>query len=220
MNQFSPTPRSRVKRMPERARYDAETVHSIIDAAAYCHIGYVIAGKPYVTATAHWRHGSRVYWHGSSASRMLEHQAEGAEVCFSVTHIDGFVLARSAFHHSINYRSVVAFGTAEPVRGEDEKRVALEAFVERLFPGRTREMRSPNARELKATLVLSMELTEAAAKIRTGPPKDDEEDYTLPIWAGVLPVHPGFEVPIPDPRLTQGITVPEYLDDITRRGHM
>ena len=211
MDKFTPTPRSRVKRMPERGRYESETVYEIMDAAAYCHVGYVIDGKPYVTPTAHWRHGNRVFWHGSSASRMLEHQAEGHEVCLTVTHIDGFVLARSGFHHSINYRSVMAFGRAEPVLGEDEKRAALDGFIERLFPGRTAEMRAATKQELKGTLVLSLELTEASAKVRTGPPKDDEGDYASPIWAGVLPLHPAHGVPIPDPRLTPGIAEPAYL---------
>jgi nitroimidazol reductase NimA-like FMN-containing flavoprotein (pyridoxamine 5'-phosphate oxidase superfamily) len=211
MSQFPPTPRSRVKRLPDRGRYDSETVYEIIDAAAYCHVGYVIDGKPYVTPTAHWRHGNRVFWHGSSASRMLEHQAQGHEVCLTVSHIDGFVLARSGFHHSINYRAVMAFGRAEPVRGEDEKRAALDGFIERLFPGRTAEMRPATKQELKGTLVLSLELTEASAKIRTGPPKDDEEDYAAPVWAGVLPLYPSGGAPEPDPRLTPGIAVPEYL---------
>jgi len=211
MDQFSPTPRSRVRRLPDRGHYDTETVYGIIDAAAYCHVGYVIDGKPYVTPTAHWRHGNRVYWHGSSASRMLEHQAEGAEVCLTVTHIDGFVLARSGFHHSINYRSVMAFGRAEPVRDPEAKRAALDAFIERLFPGRTQEVRAPTTQELKGTLVLSLELDEVSAKIRTGPPKDDEADYALPVWAGVLPLHPACRTPEPDPLLTPGIAAPPYL---------
>ncbi|MEI9983464.1 MAG: pyridoxamine 5'-phosphate oxidase family protein [Aliidongia sp.] len=145
--------------------------------------------SPMSRPTAHWRHGNRVFWHGSAASRMLEHQAEGHEVCLTVTHVDGFVLARSGFHHSINYRSVMAFGRAEPVRGEDEKRAALDGFIERLFPAGP-ESCAVTKQELKGTLVLSLDLTEASAKIRTGPPKDDEEDYASPVWAGVLPLHP------------------------------
>jgi nitroimidazol reductase NimA-like FMN-containing flavoprotein (pyridoxamine 5'-phosphate oxidase superfamily) len=211
MNALPPSPRTRVKRLGERGHYDRETIHEILDSATHCHVGYVIDGKPYVTPTAHWRHGDRVYWHGSSASRMLEHQAGGAEVCLTVTHIDGFVLARSGFHHSVNYRSVMAFGRAEIVEGEAAKRSALDGFIERLFPGRMAELRPHTAQELKATMVLSLALDEASAKIRTGPPKDDEEDYALPIWAGVLPVQLGHGAPVPDPRLTPGIAEPEYL---------
>jgi nitroimidazol reductase NimA-like FMN-containing flavoprotein (pyridoxamine 5'-phosphate oxidase superfamily) len=212
MNGSPPTSRTRVKRLPDRGHYDPETIHAILDAAVYCHIGYVIDGKPYVTPTSFWRDGDRVYWHGSSASRMLEHLAEGPEICFTVTHIDGFVLARSGFHHSMNYRSVMAFGRAEKVADDSLKRAALDGFIERLFPGRTRELRAATVQELKATLLLSMDLREASAKIRTGPPKDDEEDYASPVWAGVLPVHPACGEPIPDARLTPGTALPAYLE--------
>jgi nitroimidazol reductase NimA-like FMN-containing flavoprotein (pyridoxamine 5'-phosphate oxidase superfamily) len=213
MTHAAPSSRTRVKRLADRGRYDAETIHAILDAALLCHIGYVIEGRPYVTPTTFWRDGTRVYWHGSSASRMLEHQAAGAEVCFSATHVDGFVMARSGFHHSINYRSVMAFGRALPVLDADEKRAALDGFVERLFPGRAQELRPATSQELKATLVLSMALDEASAKIRTGPPKDDEEDYASPVWAGVLPVLPPACGPaIPDARLDPGTALPPYLE--------
>lgn len=198
----APTPRTRVRRLPKRGRYDAATVHAILDAAYICHVGYAVDGQPYVTPTAHWRHGSRVYWHGSSASRMLRAlQGEGVRCCLTVTHLDGLVLARSAFHHSMNYRSVMALGTARAVLDRDEKETALRAFVERIAPGRWAGLRPVTAQELKATTVVWMELDEASAKVRTGPPVDDEPDYALPIWAGVVPVEQRLGSPLPDGRL-------------------
>lgn len=197
--------------MPKRAHYDRETVHAALDAGVICHVGYVIDGQPYVTPTCHWRHGDRLYWHGSSASRMLRHLKQGVRACVTVTHFDGLVLARSGFHHSINYRSVMAFGRARLVP-DDAKLAALEDFVERLFPGRWNELRPPTAQEIKATTVVWMDLEEVSAKIRTGPPIDDEEDYALPVWAGVLPVSSMPGAPVPDPRLTPATVLPGYLD--------
>ncbi len=211
MDAFAPTTKTRVKRLPKRAHYDRETVYAILDAGAICHVGYVIEGQPYVTPTAYWRHGDRVYWHGSSASRMLRALDKGVAACLTVTHLDGFVLARSGFHHSINYRSVMALGTAFAVRDRAEKLAALEAFVERLFPGRWGEIRAPNEQELKATKVLWMELAEVSAKIRTGPPIDDEPDYALSCWAGVLPLTATAGPPQADARLPAGIPIPHYL---------
>jgi uncharacterized protein len=209
---ITPTPRTRVRRLHERGHYGRETVDAILDAGVICHVGYVIDGQPYVTPTSYWRHGDRLYWHGSSASRMLRHLKAEVPVCVEVTHFDGFVLARSGFHHSINYRSVMAFGRAQLVPDED-KLAALEEFVERLFPGRWPELRPPTAQEIKATTVLRMPLDEVSAKVRTGPPKDDEEDYALPIWAGVLPVASRIGAPQPDPRLDPGVILPDYLQD-------
>lgn len=217
MDAFAPTAKTRIKRLPKRAHYDRETVYAILDAGAICHVGYVIDGQPYVTPTAYWRHGSRVYWHGSSASRMLRALDKGVAACLTVTHLDGFVLARSGFHHSINYRSVMALGTAYAVRDKAEKLAVLEAFVERLFPGRWSEIRAPNEQEIKATTVLSMELEEVSAKIRTGPPIDDEPDYALPCWAGVLPLATAAGPLQADPRLTAGIPIPDYLTGWTLR---
>ncbi len=198
----APSSRTRVRRMPKRGRYDAGTVHAILDAGYVCHVGYVIEGQPYVTPTAHWRHGSRVYWHGSSASRMLRAlQGEGVRCCLTVTHLDGLVLARSAFHHSMNYRAVMALGTARTVFDRDEKELALRGFVERIAPGRWTALRPVTAQELRATTVLWMELNEASAKIRTGPPVDDALDYALPIWAGVIPVEQRLGLPVPDERI-------------------
>jgi uncharacterized protein len=208
---FTPTPRTRVKRLHERGHYDRETVYEILDAGVICHVGYVIAGQPYVTPTSYWRHGDRLYWHGSSASRMLRHLKHEVPACVEVTHFDGFVLARSGFHHSINYRSVMALGKAQLVP-EAEKLGALEDFVERLFPGRWAELRPPTRQEIKATTVLRMTLEEVSAKVRTGPPKDDEEDYALPVWAGVLPVSMHLGAPEPDPRLVLNTGRPSYLD--------
>jgi nitroimidazol reductase NimA-like FMN-containing flavoprotein (pyridoxamine 5'-phosphate oxidase superfamily) len=207
---FTPTKRTRVKRIHERGHYDRETVYAILDAGVICHVGYVIDGQPYVTPTSYWRHGDLLYWHGSSASRMLRHLKEEVPACVEVTHFDGFVLARSGFHHSINYRSVMALGRARLVP-EGEKLAALEDFVERLFPGRWAELRPPTRQEIKATTVLRMKLAEVSAKVRTGPPKDDEEDYALPIWAGVLPVATAIGHPEADPRLAAGIHAPGYL---------
>ena len=208
---FPPTERTRVKRLHYRACYDRETVHAVLDAGLMCHVGYVIDGQPYVTPTAYWREGDRVYWHGSSASRMLRRLKEGVPVCFTVALFDGLVLARSGFHSSINYRSVMAFGTAEAVEGEADKLRALEAFTERLTPGRWAELRPPTSQEIKATTVLSMALEEVVAKVRNGPPADDEEDYALPVWAGELPVTQSVGQPVDDPRLNDGIAAPAYL---------
>jgi nitroimidazol reductase NimA-like FMN-containing flavoprotein (pyridoxamine 5'-phosphate oxidase superfamily) len=211
MDDLSPTARTRVKRIPERGRYDFETITSILDAGFLCYVGYVIEEQPYVTPTAYWRKGEHVFWHGSSASRMLQTLGTGVDVCLTVAHVDGLVLARSAYHHSINYRSVMLFGKAHTVQDEGAKAEALETFVERMFPGRWRELRPVNRHELKATTVLCMPIAEGSAKVRTGPPKDDEEDYAWPVWAGVLPLQAVPGPPIPDPRLPETIQRPEYL---------
>ncbi len=211
---YPPTQHSRIKRQHGRARYDRETVHAILDAGLLCHVGYVIDGQPYVTPTCYWRQGERVYWHGSSASKMLRRQAQGVPVCFTVSLLDGLVLARSGFHSSINYRSVMAFGIAEKVTEETEILAALEAFQERLTPGRWAELRPVNDQELKVTTVMSLELKEVAAKVRPGPPSDDEADYGLPVWAGVVPIRTQIGAPEDDPRLAPGIAPPDYLNQV------
>jgi uncharacterized protein len=180
--------RLRVKREPQRARYDRETVDAILDEALICHLGFAVDGRPYVIPTLHARVGDRLYVHGSAASRMLRHVATGAEVCVTVTLFDGLVLARSVFNHSVDYRSAMVFGRATLVEG-DEKVAALRALTEQLAPGRWDEARQPTAKELKATWILSLPLDEASAKVRTGPPEDEPEDLDLPVWAGVVPVH-------------------------------
>ncbi|MFQ5958016.1 MAG: pyridoxamine 5'-phosphate oxidase family protein [Alphaproteobacteria bacterium] len=213
MNAFTPTARSRAKRKHERVAYDREAVYPVLDAGLICHVGYAIDGQPYVTPTCYWREGDRLYWHGSSASRMLRTVKTGVPACVTVTHFDGLVLARSGFHSSINYRSVMAFGAARAVADEAAKLRALEAFVERLTPGRWAELRPVTGQELKATTVVSMEIEEASVKTRTGPPVDDDEDYALDVWAGVVPVHETAAAPEPDPRLKDGVALPAYLAD-------
>ena len=212
---FRPTARTRVKRLHERGHYDRKTVYEILDAGLVCHVGYVIDGQPYVTATAYWREGGRVYWHGSSASKMLRHQKGGVDVCFTVSLLDGLVLARSGFHSSINYRAVMALGRARLVAERDEKLAALAAFSERLTPGRWEDLKPPSEQELKATTVISLELDEVAAKIRTGPPNDDEEDLGLPVWAGVVPVTTTLGRAEADPLLSPDVPAPAYLGQIS-----
>ena len=196
---YSPTPQSRVRRHPERAHYDRESVFAILDAALMCHIGYVIDGKPYVTPTLFWREGERLYWHGSSASRMLRSQAKGIPVCVTVSHVDALILARCAFRHSLNYRAVMVFGTAAIVDDLAEKEAGLNAFIERIYPGRTGIMRGIAPQELKATTLLGMTIDDASAKIRSGGPLDLEEDYAADCWAGTVPFAQVMGEPIPDP---------------------
>lgn len=211
---FPVTDHTRVKRLPERGHYDQATVYAILDAALVCHVGYTIDGRPVVTPTACWREDNHLYWHGSSASRMLRAQAKGIPVCVTVTHLDGLVLARSGFHHSINYRSVMAFGEAEVVTEPAEKLAALRGFVERVVPGRWDMLRETTSQELKATSVLRLDLREVSAKVRTGPPKDEEEDYALPVWAGVVPVTTTLRPPEPDPRLSARDATPPDIRTI------
>jgi nitroimidazol reductase NimA-like FMN-containing flavoprotein (pyridoxamine 5'-phosphate oxidase superfamily) len=196
---YKPTPRSRVKRHPERAHYDRDTVFAILDAALMCHIGYMIDGKPYVTPTLFWREGERLYWHGSSASRMLRTQTAGIPVCVTVSHVDALILARCAFRHSLNYRAVMAFGTAAIVDDPAEKEAGFNAFIERIYPGRTSIMRGISRQELKATTLMGMTIEDASAKIRSGGPIDLETDYAADCWAGTLPIAQVMGVPIADP---------------------
>jgi nitroimidazol reductase NimA-like FMN-containing flavoprotein (pyridoxamine 5'-phosphate oxidase superfamily) len=211
MNAFTPTDKSRVKRLHERGHYDRETVFAILDAGMIAHIGYIIDGQPFVTPTAYWRDGDRLYWHGSAASRMLRMQAKGIPVCLTVTHLDGLVLARSGFHHSINYRSVMAFGTAQIVEDAAEKIHHLNRFVDRVMPGRNPTLRPIDPQEAKGTSVLFMDIEEASAKVRVGPPKDDEPDYALDCWAGVIPIAQVVGAAVPDPKLKAGVDWPEHL---------
>lgn len=214
-----PTPFTRVKRLPDRGRYDRASLDAILDTGFICHVGYLIDGRPVVTPTSYWRDGNHVYFHGSSASRMLRTLGTGTlECCLTVTHTDGLVLARSAFHHSINYRSAMLFGTARRVDDDAELAQALERFVEHLIPGRWATLRPMTAQEQKATTVLRLDIDEASAKIRTGPPKDDEEDYALPIWAGVIPLAVTAGTPLSDPRLDPGIEAPDHVTRWTGPG--
>jgi nitroimidazol reductase NimA-like FMN-containing flavoprotein (pyridoxamine 5'-phosphate oxidase superfamily) len=205
------TPRTKLRRLPKRGAHDRATIDAILDEALVAHLGFVHDGRPAVIPTLHARVGDEVYVHGSSASRALRALATGIEACLTVTLVDGLVLARSAFHHSINYRSVVLYGTARPLEDRQERARALEAFTEKMLPGRWPDVRWPNAKELKATSVLVLPITEGSAKVRTGQPVDDEEDYALDTWAGVVPLRLQALPPQPDPRLRDGIAEPAYL---------
>jgi nitroimidazol reductase NimA-like FMN-containing flavoprotein (pyridoxamine 5'-phosphate oxidase superfamily) len=216
MTQFTPTERTQVKRLPARGAYDSDTVFKILDEAFLCHVGFVVGGQPFVIPTGYARVDEILYIHGSAASRMLRTLSEGVQVCVTVTLVDGLVLARSAFHHSMNYRSVVILGRATLVDEREEKLAALRAFTEHVVPGRWNDVRQPTEPEIKATTVLALPLEEVSAKIRTGPPKDDEEDYSLPIWAGVVPLKHVPEGPIPDPRLEHTIDPPGYAQNYRR----
>jgi uncharacterized protein len=206
----APSERSRVKRLNQRGKYDSDTVHAILDAMPICHVGYLFRGTPFVTPTLQWREGDHIYWHGSSASRMLE-TCEAAEVCVTVTIIDGMVVARAAFHHSCNYRSVMVFGRAHKVTDPAEKKARLRNFTERLYPGRWDMLRPVTEQELKATMMLGLALDEASAKVRSGPPVDDEEDYSLPIWAGVIPLAVQTLPPLADPRNPPQAAAPRHV---------
>lgn len=217
MSPFTPTERTQVRRLPSRGAYDSETIFRILDEGFLCHVGFVADGQPFVIPTGYARSGDTLYIHGSAASRMLRTLAGGVQVCVTVTLLDGLVLARSAFHHSMNYRSVVILGHAVPVEEREGKMKALELFTEHVVCGRWSDVRPPTDSELKATTVLALPLSEASAKIRTGPPKDDEEDYQLPIWAGVVPLSIVSSAPIHDPRLNPGLEPPSYAKKYSRQ---
>jgi nitroimidazol reductase NimA-like FMN-containing flavoprotein (pyridoxamine 5'-phosphate oxidase superfamily) len=203
--------RNRVKRLHERGSYDRATVHAILDAATMCHVSYVIDGLPYCTPTLFWREDETLYWHGSSASRMLRNQSAGQPACLTVTHLDSLVLARCGFNHSADYRSVMAFGNARLIDDPAEKEAALVAMVDRLFPGRTAMLRQSTRLEIKATSVVAMTIDRASAKIRSKGVGDDEEDYALPIYAERVPVRMVMGEPEPCPRLIDGVARPESL---------
>jgi nitroimidazol reductase NimA-like FMN-containing flavoprotein (pyridoxamine 5'-phosphate oxidase superfamily) len=206
-----PGTRLRLRRLPERGRYDRETIDAILDEALFCHVGFVEDGQPFVIPTIHARVGDRLYIHGSSASRMLRRLGHEVRVCVTVTILDGLVLARSAFDHSMNYRSVVVLGTASRVDDPVEKMTALRAIVDHVTPGRWEHIRGPSASELKATSVLRLGLEEASAKVRSGPPNDEEGDLDWPVWAGELPIRLAPQPPRPDPALIPGLALPEHV---------
>ncbi len=206
----SPSDRTRVVRMPQRGAYDQETVHRILDEGLVCHLGYTLDGQPFVIPTMYAREGDQLYIHGSAASRTLRQVGAGIPVCVTVTLTDGLVLARSVFNHSMNYRSVVALGVASIVDSPAEKLEALRGFTEKLLPGRWAETRPPTEQELKATSVLRLPLTEVSAKVRSGPPVDDEADYALPVWAGVIPLRLVAEAPIRDARCDPSLAPPRF----------
>ena len=202
--------------MPKRGNFERETINAILDEAFFCHVGFVVHGQPYVIPTGFARIGDELMIHGSSASRMMRNLAQGIDVCVTVTLVDGLVLARSAFHHSVNYRSVVILGRAEMVTEPDEKNAALEAFTEHIIRGRWADVRWPTELELKATTVLKLPITEASAKIRTGDPVDDDEDYAMNVWAGVLPLKIEAGTPIDDTKLCAGIEIPDHVRNYKR----
>ncbi len=208
--------RNTVKRVPKRGHYDQETIFSILDAGFLAHVGVSVDGQPFVIPTAYGRKDDTIYLHGATTSRLIKAGQEGILMCITVTHLDGIVLARSAFHHSMNYRSAVLFGTAQLV-SDAEKEEALLVISEQILKGRWAESRLPNVKELKATSVLAFQIEEASAKIREGGPGDEPEDYALPIWAGVLPMQKVFGEPVPDEVLTKGIPVPESVKGILNK---
>ncbi|MER6163469.1 pyridoxamine 5'-phosphate oxidase family protein [Streptomyces violaceorubidus] len=211
---YPPTDRTVPTRSPDRAAYDKELVHSILDEGYVCHLGFVRDGAPVVLPTLYGRVGERLYVHGSTGSRPLRMTGAadpGLPVCLTVTHVDALVLARSAFHHSINYRSVVVHGTAYEVTDPEERRTALDALVDHVVPGRSRDSRPADKKELAATAVIRLDLDEVSAKLRTGGVSDEPEDLGLPHWAGLVPLRKGYEAPVADPALTPGIALPDYL---------
>jgi nitroimidazol reductase NimA-like FMN-containing flavoprotein (pyridoxamine 5'-phosphate oxidase superfamily) len=216
MSQFTPTDRTQVKRLPKRGHYERETVYSILDTAFVCHVGFSVDGQPFVIPTNFGRSGDTLYLHGSAASRMLKTLSGGVPVCVTVTHVDGLVLARSAFHHSVNYRSAVILGKAQLVEDPAEKMAALRIFTEHVMKGRWNDVRIPTEQELKATTVLSLPLEEVSAKVRTGGPIDDAADYALPVWAGVLPLETVPKAPVPDAQRKNDPPIPEYLKNYKR----
>ena len=216
MSEFNISGRNKVKRVPVRGHYDRKTIYDILDAGFVCHMGFNVNGQPFVIPTLYGRKEDKVYLHGATTSRMVQQLERGIPACLTVTHLDGLVLARSAFHHSANYRSAVVFGTATLVK-EEEKNEALYVISEQVLKGRWEEVRKPSPKELKATAVLALQIEEASAKIRTGGPKDEPEDYELDIWAGVVPLSSVVATPVDDDLLKEGLAVPpsvkQYLAD-------
>jgi nitroimidazol reductase NimA-like FMN-containing flavoprotein (pyridoxamine 5'-phosphate oxidase superfamily) len=217
MAEFPVTGATRVRQIPARAQYDKDTIYRILDEGLICHVGFAQAEQPFVIPTLYARLDDSLVLHGSPGSRMLAHVAAGNRVCVTVTLVDGLVLARSVFHHSVNYRSVVAMGHGRLLTSEPERLRALEALTEHIVPGRWAEARSPNPKELRATAVVAVAIEEASAKVRTGPPADDDEDYSLPVWAGVLPLQEQALAPVADPRLREGIATPDSVRRYDRR---
>jgi nitroimidazol reductase NimA-like FMN-containing flavoprotein (pyridoxamine 5'-phosphate oxidase superfamily) len=208
---FKISKRNRVVRRPQRGKYDKKTVYDILDASMICHIAYVIDGQPYCTPTSFWREGDDLLWHGSSASRMLRNQTQGIPVCVTVTHVDSIVLARCGFNHSVNYRSVMAFGTAHKIEDKDEKLTAMDSFLDRYFPGRAKLMRPPSAQEIKATTFVKMHMDQASGKIRDMHVHDDEEDYAVPAWTALFPVRTVLGEIEECPRQLPGVTKPKEM---------
>ena len=214
--ELTPTKRSKLRRLPKRGSQERELIYSILDEALVAHVGFISNDRPFVIPMAYGRESDRLYLHGSPVSRLLKTLEQGVDVCFTVTLLDALVVARSLFHHSMNYRSVVLFGKAQLVENDSEKMTALQAFTDHMIPDRWQQARLPNDRELKATTVLSFPIEEGSAKVRTGPPSDDAEDYALPIWAGELPLKVTAGTPIADPKLKDAIALPENIANYHR----
>jgi nitroimidazol reductase NimA-like FMN-containing flavoprotein (pyridoxamine 5'-phosphate oxidase superfamily) len=209
MADLKKTQTTRMKRLKDRGRYDRDTINNVLDGGFLCHVAYQIDGRPLCTPTLYWRSGNHVYWHGSRQSRFLK-QVVGKSACLTVTHVDGIVLARSAFNHSMNYRSVMLFGQAELVE-EPDKSIQLRALVDHLIPGRWETLRPMSRKEINATTVLRMAIEEGSAKVRAGNPSDNKEDYALPIWAGTIPLHVASGTPVPDPANAGALEVPRHV---------
>jgi len=216
MSTFPKSHRNRVKRHPERGAYDHKTVYQILDEALICHVGFAVDNQPFVIPTIHARRGDTLLLHGASTSRLLKHIEAGNPLCVAVTLLDGLVVARSIFNNSMNYRSVVLFGTGHLINDPAEKYAALHTLTERVLPGRWEDARLPNRKELKATSIIAMPIETASAKIRVGPPKDEPEDYALDVWAGVVPITQTFHPPENDPKLKANSPIPKYLQDYRR----
>jgi uncharacterized protein len=217
MTDFSKTDTTRIRRLPKRGHYDRSTIYQILDEALICHVGFVESGQPYVIPINFARMGDALVMHGANASRLLRHIADGHPVCVEATVVDGLVLARSVFHHSVNYRSVVLFGRGKLIKKDEQKLAALEAITEHLIPGRWQEARLPNRKELNATSVVSIEIESASAKVRTGPPVDDEADYSLPVWAGLLPIEARALSPRRDEQQADDVPLPGYIAHYSRK---
>jgi len=217
MTDFARTHRNRIRRLPKRGQYDRETLYRILDEALICHVGFVANRQPYVIPINFARVDDRIILHGAKASRLLKHIAAGHPVCVEATLVDGLVLARSVFHHSVNYRSVIVFGKGQLIQDEQEKLAALQAVTEHMIPGRWQEARLPNRKELNATSVVSIQIEEASAKVRSGPAVDEEEDYVLPVWAGILPLQEMPSLPLRDKVQSEDIPLPDYIARYSRK---
>jgi nitroimidazol reductase NimA-like FMN-containing flavoprotein (pyridoxamine 5'-phosphate oxidase superfamily) len=217
MTDFARTHRNRIRRLPKRGQYDRETLYRILDEALICHVGFVANRQPYVIPINFARVDDRIILHGAKASRLLKHSAGGHPVCVEATLVDGLVLARSVFHHSVNYRSAIVFGKGQLIQDEQEKLAALQAVTEHMIPGRWQEARLPNRKELNATSVVSIQIEEASAKIRSGPAVDEEEDYALPVWAGILPLQEMPSLPLRDEVQSEDIPLPDYIARYSRK---
>jgi uncharacterized protein len=217
MDRYPTEPKNRLKRLPERGHYDLETIYQIIDEALTCQVAFAIDGQPYNIPTLHARRGKELLLHGATSSRLIRHIEQGQPLCIAMTLIDGLVLAKAVFHHSVNYRSVVLFGTGRVLDTDTEKIAALEHFTEKILPGRWQDARAPNAKELKATAVAVVAIESASAKVRSGPPKDDPEDAWMPVWSGVLPLETRLQSPQPVMGSGAEIPIPDYLAEFLKK---